>query len=172
MNLAHHPTHVVMDLGCTRLDRDQQQKISENMHGIMTLQRNSAAKQIFRVCQFRETCKEGCIVHFPTTPTCSTTVDLLETGDVRILFSLPQMRNLGTTVELDLQGDKITCPAFGLFSSSAEYSTLAHNVLDLTSLTHQPTTKSSNRSGYSKETCNLCHVRAKTSISGSCSGHA
>ena len=29
-----------------------------------------------------------------------------------ILFSLPQVRNLGMTIKLDPQGDKITCPAF------------------------------------------------------------
>ena len=74
-------------------------------------------------------------------------VDVLETGDVPILFTLPQMRNLGMTIELDPQGDKITCPAFGLLSSPAEYSTMGHIVLDLTSLTYQPTTKSSDRPG-------------------------
>ena len=77
-------------------------------------------------------------------------VDVLETGDVPIFFSLPQMRNLGTTTELDPQGDKISCPAFGLFSSPAEYSTMGHTVLDLTSLTYQLTTKSSDRSGHPK----------------------
>ena len=32
------------------------------------------------------------------------------------------------TVELDPQGDKITCPAFGLFSSPAQYFTMGHCV--------------------------------------------
>ena len=71
--------------------------------------------------------------------------------NVPILFSLPQMRNVGMTFELRPQGDKITCPAFGVFSSPAEYSTMGHIVLDLTSLTYQPTTKSSNRSGHTKK---------------------
>ena len=77
-------------------------------------------------------------------------VDVLETEDIPSLFSLPQMRNLGMTIELDPQGDKITCPAFGLFCSQTEYSTMGHIVLDLTSLTYQPQTRSSNRSGYPK----------------------
>ena len=53
-------------------------------------------------------------------PPCSTKVDVLETGDVPILFSPSQMKNLGMTFELDPKRDKITCPAFGLFSSPAK----------------------------------------------------
>ena len=48
------------------------------------------------------------------------------------------MKNLGMTIELDPQGDKITCPAFGLYSFPAEYSTTRHMVLDWTSLAYQP----------------------------------
>ena len=75
---------------------------------------------------------------FPATPPCSSRVDVLETGDVPILFSLSQMKSLGTTIELDPQGDKITCPTFGLYSSPVEYSTTGHFVLDWTSLAYQP----------------------------------
>ena len=116
-----------------------------------------------------QTCSESCIIHFPTTPPCSTMVDVLETGIVPILFSLPQMRNLGMTLELDPQGDKITCPAFGLFSSPAEYSTMGHIVLDLTSLTYQPTTQSSNPSGHSKKYVIFAMSERKPSICGSSS---
>ena len=47
-----------------------------------------------------ETGWENCIVHCPTTPPCSTRVDVLETGNVPILFSLPHMKNFGLTIEL------------------------------------------------------------------------
>ena len=60
-----------------------------------------------------ETCLESNMVHLPTTPPCSTRVVVLETGNVPILFSHPQMKHLGMTIELDPKGDKITCPAFG-----------------------------------------------------------
>ena len=63
---------------------------------------------------------------------------MLETGDVPILFSLPQMKNLGMTDELDPKGDKITCQAFGLHSSPAENSAMEHIVLDLTGLAYHP----------------------------------
>ena len=55
-----------------------------------------------------------------------------------LLFSLPEMQNLGITLELDLKGAKITCPAFGLCSSPIEYSTIGHIAMDLTSLAYQP----------------------------------
>ena len=45
---------------------------------------------------------------------------------------------MGTTIELDPKGDKITWPAFGLYSSPAEYSTMGHIVLDVTGLAYQP----------------------------------
>ena len=60
-------------------------------------------------------------------------VDVLETGDVPIRFSFPQVKNWGTTVELDPTGDTLTCPAFGLCPFSADCSTMDHLVLDFTS---------------------------------------
>ena len=108
------------------------------MHGIMALQRNSAAVTNLSCLpiQRQRPARKVALFTFQQH-------HVLETGDVPILFSLPQMKNLGMTIELDPKGDKITCPAFGLFSSPAEYSTMGHIVLDLTSLTYQPPTKSS-----------------------------
>ena len=84
---------------------------------------------------------------FRQKPPCFNRVGVLETSDVPVPCSLPQMQNLGITLELDPKGAKITCPAFGLYSSFVEYSTTAHIVLDLTSLAHQP--KSRERSSRS-----------------------
>ena len=67
-----------------------------------------------------------------------------------LVFSLSQMKNLGETIELDPKGDKITCPAFGLYSSPAEHSTVGNIVLDLTNLAYQSTTKSREQSGHPK----------------------
>ena len=82
-----------------------------------------------------------------------------------------QMRNLGMTIELNPQGDKITCPAFGLYSFPTEYSTIGHIVLDLTSITYQPATESRERTGHPRRHVTLCHVRAKTGISSSHTNH-
>ena len=62
------------------------------------------------------------MIHLPSIPPCSTKVDVLETGDAPILFSLSQMKNLGTTIGLNPKRDKVTCPAFGMCSSPAEHS--------------------------------------------------
>ena len=64
-----------------------------------------------------ETCWESCVIHYPTTPPCSTRVGVLETGNVPILLFLPHMKNLGMTVELDPKGDKITSPALSRYQA-------------------------------------------------------
>ena len=148
LNLANHPTHDVLDPGCTRSigSRAAIERFKKHTwyHGITTEFCRCNTSSVFANSK-TETCKESCIIHFPTIPPCSTKVDVLETGDVPILFSPSQMKNLGMTIELDLKGDTITCPAFGLYSSQAEHSTKGHAVLVLTNL---PTTKSREQSGH------------------------
>ena len=144
MNVANHPTQVVLDLGCTRSigSRTAIERFEKHSwYCGITTEFCRCNKTIVFANSETETCVESGIIHFPTTPPCSTVVDVVETSDVPILFSLPQMRNLGMTIELDPQGDKITCPAFGVYSSPVEYSTMGHIVLDLTNLTYQPMTK-------------------------------
>ena len=80
--------------------------------------------------------------------------------DVPILFSQSQMKNLGMTIELDPNGDKITCPAFGFYSSPAEYSTMGHIMLDLTSLAHHR--KSREQSARMKKHVIFCPIGAKS----------
>ena len=76
-------------------------------------------------------------------------VDVLERCDVRILLFLSLMINFGMTIELDPNEDKVTCPALGLYSSPAEYSTMGHSVSELASLAYQP--KSRERSARPKK---------------------
>ena len=144
LKLANYPTHVVLDLGCTRSigSRAAIERFQKHSwyYGITT-ELCRCNKSIVFANSVTETCVGSGIIHFPTTPPCSAVVDVVETSDVPILFSLPQMRSFGMTIEMDPQGDKITCPAFGLYSSPAEYSTKGHIVVDLTNLTYQLTTK-------------------------------
>ena len=123
-----------------RLDQERRSEGSRNMRCIMALRQTSvfAISLLCLPTLKQKLVWECCIIHFPTKPPCSTTVDVLQTGDVPIQNFLPQMQNFGITLELDPRGAKITCPAFGLYSSPIEYSSMGHIVLDLTSLAYQP----------------------------------
>ena len=140
LELAHHPTHVVLDLGCTQSigSRTAIRRFQKYVlyHGITTEFCPCNKSFVFSNSE-TETCRESCIIHVPTTPPCSTRVDVLEKDNVPVLFSLPQMKIFGMTIELNPKEDKMTCPAFGWYSSPVESSTMGHIVLDLTSLAYQ-----------------------------------
>ena len=124
LNPANHPTHVVLDLGCTRSIGSRATIRRFQKHALyygITTEFCRCKNPVVIANSETETCWERCIHHFPTTPPCSTGVDVLETGNVPISFSLPQMKNMGRTIELNPKGYKITCLAFGLYSSPAEY---------------------------------------------------
>ena len=96
LNLANHPTHVVLDLGCTRaigsrpaIERFQKHA---SYYGITTECCRFNKSFVFARSE-TETCWKSCSIHFPTTRPYSTRVDVLETDHVVILFSLPQMKN-------------------------------------------------------------------------------
>ena len=74
LNLAYHPTHVALDLGCTR-SRSAVKRCQKHaaVRTLLCLQTRKQ-KPVWKVALF---------------------VDVLETGDVPILFSLPQMRYFG-----------------------------------------------------------------------------
>ena len=165
LNLANHPTHVVLDLGCTRSIGSRAAIKRFQMHAwyySITTEFCRCNKSFVFANTETETFVESCTIHFPTTPPCSTRVDVLETGDVPILFYLPQMNNLGVTLSLDPERDKITCPAFGLYSSPAEYSTMRHIVLEWMSLAYQPMTRSRERSGHPRRHATLATSERKS----------
>ena len=87
LNLANHPTHVVLDIGCTRSigSRTAIERFKKHAryYGITTELCRCNKSFVFANSE-TETCKESCIIHFPTTQPCSTKVDVLETGDVPI----------------------------------------------------------------------------------------
>ena len=91
LNIANHPTHVVLDLGCTRSigSRTAIERFKTHAwyYGITTEFCRCNKSSVFGNSE-TETGKESCIIHFPTIPPCCTKVDVLETGDVPILFSL------------------------------------------------------------------------------------
>ena len=136
----------------SRLDQERQSTDSRSMHGTMALRQNSAfvtnlsglptrrQKPAWRVAlsTFQQ--------HHHVLPRSMCLRQVMCPS----WFPFSQMKNLGMTIELETKGDKITCPAFGLYSSPAEHSTMGHIVLDLTSLAEQPTTKSREQLGHPK----------------------
>ena len=71
LNLANHPTHVVLDLGCTRsigsravIRRFQKHAL---YYGITTVIYSCNKSFVFANSE-TETCLESRIIHFPTTP--------------------------------------------------------------------------------------------------------
>ena len=88
LNLANHPTHVVLDLGCTRSigSRTAIERFKKRAYYGITTEFCPSSKSFVFASSETEKCKESCIIHFPTIPPCSTKVDVLETGDVPILF--------------------------------------------------------------------------------------
>ena len=76
-------------------------------------------------------------LHFNTTPRMVTNIDILEQGQVPILFSIDQMRNLHITIEHTPQCDKITCKAFGMNRQPIPVSHSGHALLDLAAFCKQ-----------------------------------
>ena len=90
LNLANHPTHVVLDLGCTRSIGSRAAIRRFQKHALcccITTKFCRCNKSFVFANSETESCWESCVIHFPTTPPCSTRVDVLETGNVPILFS-------------------------------------------------------------------------------------
>ena len=122
-----------------RLDRDQPSEGSRNMHCTMALRKNFAlviSPLCLPILRLEQVWK---VVLFIIRQHPHVLPELMCLRRATCLSYSPflQMKNLGTTIELDPRGDKITCPAFGLYSSPAENSTMGRIVLDLTCLVYQ-----------------------------------
>ena len=79
LDLAHHSTHVVLDLGCTRsigLRKTIRRFQTCALYCGITTGFFPCSKCFVFASSEAETCRENCLVHFPTTPPCSTRVDV------------------------------------------------------------------------------------------------
>ena len=81
---------------------------------------------------------EKLVIHFPTEPPCKTEIQILEEGNVPILLSLEQMRNLYMKFEHTPQVDYLTCAAFGMKNFPVPISTTNHLIIDLAELKYSP----------------------------------
>ena len=120
LNLAIHPTHVVVDSWPHgRLDQERQSNDSRSMHGILALRRNSAVVTTLACLTTRrqKLARRVALSTFQQFHHVLPRVCVFETGDVPILFSLAQMKNLGMTIELYPKGDKNYMSSFGSVST-------------------------------------------------------
>ena len=141
VNLVESPTYVILDLGCTRAmgSRAAMTRLLAVAleYGITHETLVSDSKFNFANSQ-TATCKERCRLWFPTEPPMHTDFDIIEEGNVPLLLSLPQMKNLRMTIELSPEATNITSPAFGNRRVLIKSSTSNHIVLDLCTLEALP----------------------------------
>ena len=83
---------------------------------------------------------EKCRVWFPTKPPCSTDIDICEEGNVPILMSLPQMRNLNLEMSLSLDAVFLICVALSYNHTPAAMATSQHIVMNFVELKENPVT--------------------------------
>ena len=134
---AEHPTHVILDNGCTKSMGSWYAKAIEPYPHRM--------KYEYIPCNTRFTFANGQTskvdwtlrLFFNTSPPMVTNIDILEQGQVPILLSIDQMRNLHMTTEHTPQCDKITRKAFGMIRQPIPVSSSGHALLDLAAFCKQ-----------------------------------
>ena len=107
LSLANHPTHVVLDLGCTLSigSRANIRRFQKHvLHCAITTKFCPCTKSFVFANFETETFQQH--LHVQSELIC------LRRATCLSYFSLSQMKNSGTTIELDPKGDKLTCPAF------------------------------------------------------------
>ena len=141
--MPDNPMYAILDLGCTRA-MGSRKAISRFVkeapnHGIQCEILPSSGTFNFANSQTSNV-TEKCRVWFPTTPACSTDFDIVEEGDVPLLMSLTQMRNLQFSVSLTPTSAILQTPSTGKEGIPLEMSTSRHLVLDLRQLVqvHHP----------------------------------
>ena len=134
IDLSNNPGHVILDLGCTKAMGSMRAVVAFIEYawyfGIWAewLPCNTIMSFANSQCVTLKWCVR---IHFPTNPPVSTVVDVHEDGNIPILFSLPQMMNLGFKLDLSETECYLTCSAFGYNRVPLEMSTSRHLVLDL-----------------------------------------
>ncbi|MHC4951460.1 MAG: hypothetical protein ACYTEU_10825 [Planctomycetota bacterium] len=136
-------TYVIIDSGCTRA-MGSRARITAFVNECR--RRGCRLRFEFKPCftQFSfansQSSKvyECLVIHFPTNPPCQTEIQILEEGNVPILLSLEQMRNLYMKFEHTPQVDYLTCAAFGMKNFPVPVSTTNHLIIDLADLKQSP----------------------------------
>ena len=150
VQMSRNPLYVILDIGCTRAmgSRPAVEALAQAAPSVGIWCEFLPTYTVFSFANSAQTVvKEKCRIWFPTSPACSTDIDICEEGTVPVLFSLPQMRMLSLGIEPTPEGVFLTCPSFGYNRTPARMATSQHVVLNLADFKACPTT-SLNPSGY------------------------
>ena len=134
VHLPTNPTFVILDLGCTRSMGSR--KAVNAFLKAWRLKGNEAeileSNASFKFANSQATnCKEKMRIWFHTKPPIYTDVDIVEEGNVPILFSLPQMQNLRFQLEADPENVYLTCKSLDYYRQPLKMSVTKHLVIDL-----------------------------------------
>ena len=133
IRVEDNPTYVILDLGCTRAvgSRVAVDRLLKVAHHYKITHEILPSNSRFNFANSQKsTCTEKCRLWFPTDPPIHTDFDIIEEGNVPLLFSLPQMRNLRFTLELSPEAVFLTSVVFGYKRVRLKASTSNHMVLD------------------------------------------
>ena len=121
VDMSSNPTYVILYSGCTRamgsrfaIDRLVKACMNHRYSHLIKFTKDASNNKFSFANGESSHVKEKLIIHLknPKHPTgwVTTSVDILDTGRVQILFSVEQMRNL----RMNIAGEFLTCPVFGL----------------------------------------------------------
>jgi hypothetical protein len=139
--IKENPTYVISDLGCTRA---MGSRIAVNafvaVAGTFGMKYEFLPTSgTFNFANSQSTrCTEKLRVWFPTQPPVSTDFDITEEGDVPMLPSLAQMRNLRFSLYCQPEEVLLHSPALGHATRPMEVSTSRHLVLNLADIKFNP----------------------------------
>ena len=125
IDLRWNPTYVILDSGCTRamgskyaIDRLVRACQNHPNADLVYFTREPSQSRFSFANGQQSSVHEKLIIHFRNddSPTgwVTTAVDILDQGDVPILFSVAQMRNLRMNIEHTPACDFLTCSLFGM----------------------------------------------------------
>ena len=131
------PTVAILDLGCTRAMGSRNavnafcDYVDNNDCGLWYKIESTSSRFFFANSQ-QTKCTEKLVIHMydKSWSVRTTEFDIVEEGNVPLLMSLPQMRNLGFQFELSPQKSFLNCTRLGIWKHQLRMAKSTHLVMD------------------------------------------
>ena len=131
------PTVAILDLGCTRAMGSRNavnafcDYVDNHDCGLWNKIEQTSSRFFFANSQ-QTKCTEKLVIHMydKSWSVHTTEFDIVEEGNVPLLMSLPQMRNLGFQFELSPQKSFLNCTRLGIWKHQLRMSKSTHLVMD------------------------------------------